>query len=440
MGRGPGSLSNPMQNAQHMQQQQLASAGGMSLPQQLQQNQNAGAGGFGASGMNSPLSPSQQQSMAQTQQNAMFGMGGSGLQGLGNMMGGTSSSGGGGMSGGGAGNMGMGGVGNMDPRMMGGNLPGGMSMGGNGTAGNLTSHQQQRQLLLMQQQRAGGNVGMPMGGGGSASGGLGVGGGAGGGGGGMTPAQFANMNMSGMGSGNVSAMMQQQIMQERMRQQQQAAQMGGASSPTHGGSPMGSETGFPGSSAGPSMRSTSSIPGIARSTRSPSDTGPSPLTPRGPMQRGPSGSMTQEDYQRMLQQQQHGQAVRAMSSQSPAFNQQMMGSQQQAQMLAHQQLQHQQQQQQGGSSYGMSPPPSATGAQFGGGVSAPSPTNSQSWGTPAVGSGYPFAPSPATSDHPRHMSATPAPQQQRQGTPQNTPPAADQNIPNDFDLFTNWTA
>lgn len=255
----------------------------------------------------------------------------------------------------------------------------------------------------------------------------------------MTAAQFANMG--GIGAGNVSAMMQQQIMQERLRQQQ-AAQMGGASSPTHGGSPMGSDASFPGSSAGPSMRSTSSIPGIARSTRSPSDTGPPPLTPRGPMQRGPSGSMTQEDYQRMLQKQQHGQAVRAISSQSPAFNQQMMGTQQQAQILAHQQLQHQQQlqqQHQGGSSYGLSPPPSATRAQFGGGVSAPSPINSQSWGTPAVGSGYPFAPSPATSDHPRHMSATPAPQQQPQGTPQNTPPA-DQNIPNDFDLFTNWIA
>lgn len=97
MSGGSGSLSNPMQNAQHMQQQQLANAGGMSLPQQLQQGQNAGTGGYGA-GMNSPLSPSQQQSMAQDQQNAMFGMGGAGLQGLGGMLGGSSSSDGGGIA------------------------------------------------------------------------------------------------------------------------------------------------------------------------------------------------------------------------------------------------------------------------------------------------------------------------------------------------------
>ncbi|KAF8171843.1 hypothetical protein BJ912DRAFT_116583 [Pholiota molesta] len=328
----------------------------------------------------------------------------------------------------------------MDPRMMGGNM-GGMGGGaaGGGGPGNLTSQQHQRQLLLMQQQRGGGNVGMPGGPGGMNSGGLG-GPGGGGGGGGMNPAQFANMGA--MAGGNVPSMMQQQLMQERMRMQAQAQGQMGASSPTHAASPMGSDSSFPGPSAGSSMRSASAIPGIARSTRSPSDSGPSPLTPRGPPQRGPSGSMTQEDYQRMLLQQQHGQAVRAMSSQSPAFNQQMMGSQQQAQMLAQQQQMQQQQQQQqhlqGGSNFGMSSSGNASGGPFVGGISAPSPTNSQNWNTPSQG-GYPFAPSPSASDHPRHMSATPAPQQQQpQITPQNTPPA-DQIISNEFELF-NWNS
>ncbi|KAF9480237.1 hypothetical protein BDN70DRAFT_877864 [Pholiota conissans] len=109
-----------------------------------------------------------------------------------------------------------------------------------------------------------------------------------------------------------------------------------------------------------------------------------------------------------------------------------------AQQQQHQQMQQMQQQHlQGGSNFGMSGPGNNAGAPFGGGISAPSPTNSQSWNAPTQG-GYPFAPSPSTSDHPRHMSATPAPQQQPPHiTPQNTPPADQSMMPNEFDIF-NW--
>lgn len=246
--------------------------------------------------------------------------------------------------------------------------------------------------------------------------------------GGMNPGVAAQLAaMGGMGAGNIANMpmlQQQQLMQERMRQQQQQKGQMNASSPTHAGSPM-SASDF----NGPSMRSGSAIPGIARSTRSPSDSAPSPLASRGPGQR--TSSLNQEDYNRLLLQQQQQQAARAMSSQSPAFNQGMMGS---SQMMAAQQQQHQ-----SGSNFGMSPPNSANAAQFGGaGISAPSPTSgNQNWGASGQGA-YPFvAGSPATSDHNRHMSATPAPQQPHI-TPQNTPPT-DQIMPNEFDLF-NWNA
>lgn len=135
----------------------------------------------------------------------------------------------------------------------------------------------------------------------------------------------------------------------------------------------------------------------------------------------------------MMLQQQHGQAVRAMSSQSPTFNQhqQMMaggggggaGSSNWSQ--------------QGGSNYGMSSADNSSGFGTGGGPGVPSPTNNgQSWNTATQGV-YPFAPSPA-SDHVRNMSATPAPQQQNQGTTHDSP-SADQHLTSEFDLF-NWNA
>ena len=135
----------------------------------------------------------------------------------------------------------------------------------------------------------------------------------------------------------------------------------------------------------------------------------------------------------MMLQQQHGQAVRAMASQSPAFNQQQMmggggggGSSNWSQ--------------QGGSNYGMSPPDNMSGFGGGGGPGGvPSPTNNgQSWNTAAQG-GYPFAPSPSASDHVRNMSATPGPQQQQNQVTTHDSPPGEQIMPSEFDLF-NWNA
>ena len=159
----------------------------------------------------------------------------------------------------------------------------------------------------------------------------------------------------------------------------------------------------------------------------------------------------QEDYQRIMLQQQQNQAIRAMASGSPGFNQQMMGGAagqaQQHQLAAQmQQQQHQQQQQQ---AYRMSPPSTAAtpfsggmGGGVAGGMNAPSPTGGQSWGTnPQVsgGGGYPFAPSPAGSDQ-RHMSGTPGPpQQQQQQQHQVQMVATGQNTsPTDMFDFLNW--
>ncbi|KAF9523459.1 hypothetical protein CPB83DRAFT_689479 [Crepidotus variabilis] len=169
------------------------------------------------------------------------------------------------------------------------------------------------------------------------------------------------------------------------------------------------------------MRGQSSIPGIARSARSPTD-GPSPLQGRASQGRMPS--MGQEDYQRMLLQQQQSQ-MRQMASASPgSFNPQMMNAGPSQQQLAAAQMQQQQQQ-----GYGMSPG-SAVSQFGGGGMTAPSPTNSQNWGTP---SGYPFTGSGGNDQ--RHMSGTPAPgQQQSQMTAQTSPT---DSLPNDLDLF-NW--
>ena len=277
------------------------------------------------------------------------------------------------------------GQGNGDPRAVISTPQGGLAGGIN--VNNLTS--QQRQLLMQQSRGAGG--------------------------GNPNPAMMMNSQQAAYAH-------QQQMQQERMRQehQQRVAQSQQASSPTHAGSPMP----LPVNDTFPTLRSNSAIPGIARSTRSPSDSAPSPMTPRAPT-RGPS--LGQEDYQRAMMQQAPS---RAMTVQSPAFNQHIQASnwqqnqQQQAMQMSHGQ----------GSTYGMTPPGSAgLGVSPYGGV--PSPPNSQNWSQGI----YPFAPSPGQqSDHPqtpRHMSATPAPQQQMQ--PQNTSPPAEQFGPSDFDIF-NW--
>jgi hypothetical protein len=218
---------------------------------------------------------------------------------------------------------------------------------------------------------------------------------------------------------------QQQMHHERLRQEhQQRLQSQHAGSPTHG-SPMP----LPGNDSFPALRSNPAISGIARSTRSPSDSAPSPMTPRAPT-RGPS--LGQDDYQRGLMQQAQS---RAMAVQSPAFNQHIQAPTWQQ----NQQQQQQQAMQMGhgqGTSFGMTSPGS-TGLSVSPYGGAPSPPNSQNW---AQGGAYPFAPSPGQSDHaqtPRHMSATPVPQQQQLLQPQTTSPPAEAFGASDFDIF-NW--
>jgi len=227
---------------------------------------------------------------------------------------------------------------------------------------------------------------------------------------------------------NPAAMMnspQGYAFQERIRQEhQRVAQAQQAGSPTHAGSPLG----LPSNDTFPTLRSNSTIPGIAR-TRSPSESAPSPVTPVTPraLTRGPS--LGQEDYQRMIQAQQQQQQQQRV--QNLPFHQQMPQSSN---------WQHGQSMQMGagqGSTFGMTPPGSAGhGTPYG----VPSPTNSQNnWSQgPSGGVHYSFSPPPPSqSDRvhtPRHMSSTPAPRQMLH----DNSPQAEQSVLSGFDTL-NWT-
>lgn len=367
----------------------------MQGPQQQPQMSGMGPGINMNGGQNPQMSPVQPTSIPQGMMS--MGMGnsmGSGMSGMSGSMGGM----GGGLNGMGGSMSGVGGgMGGIDPRMMNSGMGGGAGGVGGGSSG--MTAQQRQQLALLQQQRVPGG----MQGGGGGNGPSGMGGGMGGAG------QFGGMGGQG-GPGNP---MQQHILQERMRQQ--AAQMGGAPSPTHANSPLGSDGGsggFPGGPSGAGMRNQASIPGISRSARSPTD---SPMGGRGPPGRIPS--MGQEDYQRMLAQQQQGQ-MRQVSSSSPAnFNPQMMGGGPSQQLAA-------QMHQQG---FSMSPQSSQFGGGVGGMTSA-SPTNGQqNWGTSQ--GAYPF-----TGNDQRQMSVTPLSNQQTQMSNQASP--TDLGFSSELDLFT----
>ncbi|TFK74373.1 hypothetical protein BDN72DRAFT_955719 [Pluteus cervinus] len=266
------------------------------------------------------------------------------------------------------GNAGQANAAGMDPRMM---NPQGLPQGMNNMS------QQQRQLYLMQQQaRAGNNV-------------------------------------------NPAMMMSPQQQMAYAAQQQRLAQQG--ATPSHPGSPM------PGNDNFPALRSNATIPGIARSTRSPSDSAPSPMTPRTP-NRGPS--MNQEDYQRMMMQ---NQARGLAGSQNAAMMQQ--------------QQQQQQQQQMGGGNWGQ-PGQSHQGlANQGGNFSMPS----GNVGSPYVGATsplsngqnawlqqYPFSQTTSGVVHQADlMQGNPSVQQQSSMQSQNPSPQGD-ILPTDFDLFQNW--
>ncbi|KAL6306816.1 hypothetical protein BKA93DRAFT_823990 [Sparassis latifolia] len=256
----------------------------------------------------------------------------------------------------------------------------------------------------------------------------------------MTPQQrqLFMMQQQMMRSGNApnQSMMNPQMMaaaQERMRQEQRMVQAGMSHLP---GSPM-----MDGVGSFPALRSNPSVPGIARSARTPSDSAPSPVA----QQRLPGQG--QDDLQRamLIQQAQRGMTPHLQNTSGfPQMNGGMLNqgwpqnNQQQSQMSHNL------------GSYGMSPPGSANPAHGGGGGfgmggggglpgGLPSPAGSNLshvWTQNAVNGQYPYvAASPSASQHhsdpgmtPRQASATPAPHM-----PQNSP-GADMS---EFELF-NW--
>ncbi|OJA18374.1 hypothetical protein AZE42_00756, partial [Rhizopogon vesiculosus] len=157
----------------------------------------------------------------------------------------------------------------VDPRMASSNFT--PQMPGNMNAMNM-NQQQQRQMMLMQQQMR--NTGV-------------------------------NMNAP-----NLMNQQQAYAMQQRMPQ-------GGPSQV--GGSPMSAPT----SDTFPALRSNSTIPGIARSGRSPSESAHSPMTPRAPSRLSSQPPMQPEDYQRAMSQQQAQQGMMGTPQNSNSFHPQM---------------------------------------------------------------------------------------------------------------------
>lgn len=247
---------------------------------------------------------------------------------------------------------------------------------------------------------------------------------------GMTPAQQANMaNMNPQqrqlfllqhqqqmmrgGSAQNAAMMNQQMFNAAQQQR-----MAGAS--PHIGSPM---LGGPadGGNFPAALRSNPGVPGIARSTRTPSDHAPSPMTPQISQGRGSQ----MEDFQRAMMAQRNLQAggMNQMvgGNMNPAWpqSQGMVGSP--------------------GMHGAMSPPGSpGFGGMSGGG--SPSIGGQQQW-SPNNGGQFPFhtgSPSAGPGDislsaaGSRQASATPVPTNMTQNSPM---PGGDQTGLNDFDIF-----
>ncbi|KAG1811201.1 uncharacterized protein BJ212DRAFT_1375527 [Suillus subaureus] len=162
--------------------------------------------------------------------------------------------------------------------------------------------------------------------------------------------------------------------------------------PSQGGSPMSA----PANDAFPALRSNSTIPGIARSGRSPSESVHSPMTPRAPSRLSSQPPIQPEDYQRaMTQQPQPG--MMGTQQNAGSFHPQMQYHQwpngQQQQQQQHQQQQQQQQQQQlslGGqmNGFGMNPQGGAVAANgpYGGSIS---PSAGPNWQQQSMNGYYP---------------------------------------------------
>ncbi|KAI0751210.1 hypothetical protein C8Q80DRAFT_1268487 [Daedaleopsis nitida] len=230
--------------------------------------------------------------------------------------------------------------------------------------------------------------------------------------------------MRGGGNMNQQMMNQQQMMQERMRLEQQriaqaqaqAAAVSGQGSPSNSmGSPVIDGPQFP------ALRSNPSMPGIARTARTPSDSVPSPVS----QQRLSMSGASPEEQQRAMMMQQ---AQRGMVShmQSAGFGNGTMANPGYAAQMQQMGMGGGQG---GGNAYGMGSPPGSSG---GGG---------QMWGQGGGGgqgfpSGGPFmAPSPSASHDGmtpgRGASGTPVSHQQM-GTP-----SGDQAGLGEMDFF-NW--
>ena len=228
-------------------------------------------------------------------------------------------------------------------------------------------------------------------------------------------------------------LMQQQQQQMRnnamlnAQQQQRLAQQAGAS--PHIGSPM-----LGGSADGtnfPALRSNPTVPGIARSTRTPSDHAPSPLTPQlsGGGSQDLQRALMQQGQRNMMHAQGHGMSQMGMGGMNPSWPQAQQQQQAAAQMQG---------------AYGMSPPGSAGFGSMPGG--APSPAGGgqqQQWAQGAGGqfaynAGSPSAGRPPSDGNAgpgsRQASATPAPHQQMT---QNSPMGDQAGLNADFDMF-NW--
>lgn len=266
----------------------------------------------------------------------------------------------------------------MDPRMAGANfssqMPGGMP--------NNMNVNQQRQLMLMQQ-------------------------------------QMRNPN------GNMSAVPNMMNSQQHAYVMAQRMAQAGPSQPGNGvgGSPLSAPAG----DQFPALRSNSTIPGIARSARSPSDSLHSPMTPRAPSRLSQQPQLQQNDYSHAMMQHSHATMAQNMGTFNPQVQnpnwpqsgQQPM--QQQMAMVAGQM-----------NGYNMNSP-NNTGVGGGFFASAPSPTN-PNWQQhqQAMTGSYPYGQSMsqhAPSDQGRlsHMGMS---------IPQNMSPMGDgSGAPGEYDIF-----
>jgi hypothetical protein len=259
----------------------------------------------------------------------------------------------------------------VDPRIAASNFT--QQMPGNMSAMNLN---QQRQLMLMQQQMRNSSGNM-------------------------------NMNM------NAQNLMNPQQAFAMQQQQQRGMPQGG---PSQGGSPMSA----PANDTFPALRSNSTIPGIARSGRSPSESAHSPMTPRAPSRLSSQPPMQPEDYQRSMTQQ--AQPSMMGTQQNPgSFHPQM----QYHQWPNGQQQQQQQQQQQlslGGqmNGFGMNPQggAGAVNSPYGGSIS---PSGGPSWQQQSMNGYY-----PQSNQRPPNVTMQ-----------QNISPIGDTSATGEYDIF-NW--